>query len=154
MLLLCLYGLLVRITTQRRALLQTVRGDRRVKAPILLLHPPPRDVTPDPRGHVLVDLDHQEEYDAVHHDHAEEHAEVDPLGPPHVDLEHILEDVLSRDLHPWSLPVEHQSLEIVLVLSLENRKKENGGDVLEEFPNGDAGKHEHRVASIGFFKFT
>lgn len=86
------------------------------------LHPPPRDVAAHPGGHVLADLDHDEEEEAVDDDHAEQHGKVQPLGPVHVDLEHVLQDVLPGDLGQLVvLVVEHQALEIVLVLALQHR---------------------------------
>jgi hypothetical protein len=88
-----------------------------------VLHPPPRDVTANPRGHVLADLDHDEEEEAVDDDHAEEHGKVQPLGPIHVHLEHVLQDVLPRDLGQLVvLVVKHQALQIVLVLPLRDEE--------------------------------
>lgn len=81
-----------------------------------------RCISPDPRGYILVDLDHHEGHDLVNHDHAEEHTQVDPLGQFQVDLEHVLEDVLSWGLHPSYLPVEHRALEVILVLALKREK--------------------------------
>ena len=37
---------------------------------LLLLQPSPRNVAPNPWSHILADLDHDEEEDAVDDDHA------------------------------------------------------------------------------------
>ncbi|BAT11460.1 Os10g0494400, partial [Oryza sativa Japonica Group] len=93
---------------------------RPAAAGALALHPAPRDVAAHPRGDVLADLDHGEEEEAVDEDHAEEHGEVQPLGSAHVDLEHVLQDVLAGDLGELVvLVVEHQALQVVLVLTLQ-----------------------------------
>lgn len=85
----------------------------------LLLHPLPRDVAADPRQRVLVDLDHEEEEDAVDEDHAENDRQVDPLGTVHVDLEDVLEDEVPGDLGLVRvLVVEHEALHVVLALAL------------------------------------
>jgi len=86
-----------------------------------VLHPPLRDVAAHPGGHVLADLDHHEEEQAVDDDHAEQHGQVQPLGPVHVDLEHVLQDELPGDLGQLVvLVVEQQALQVVLVLALQD----------------------------------
>lgn len=112
--------MITHIGPQRRGLGQAIRGDRCVLSPILQLHPPPGYVTPDPRSHILIDLDHDEEDDAVYHDHAEEHHQVYPFRSAYVDLKHVHQNILSRDLgEVGRLVVEHQALQVVLVLPLE-----------------------------------
>jgi hypothetical protein len=94
-------------------------GGQRLLAPPAP-HPPPRDVAAHPGGDVLGGLDHREEEQAVDDDHAEQHGQVEPLGPPRVHLEHVLQDELAGDLagqHVVLLAVEQQALEVVLVLA-------------------------------------
>lgn len=73
----------------------------------------------DPRQHILVDLDHEEEEDAVDEDHAENDRQVDPLGPVHVDLEDVLQDEVPWDLGLIRvLVVEYEAFHVVLALAL------------------------------------
>lgn len=90
-----------------------------------VLDPPSCNIPANPGSDVLVNFDHYEEDDAVDDDHAEEDAEIHPFGPMHVNLEDVLEDVLSGDLGEiGGLVVEDQALEIVLVLALQGPEVE------------------------------
>lgn len=73
----------------------------------------------DPWQHILVDLDHEEEEDAVDEDHAENDWQVDPLGPVYVDLKDVLQDEVPGDLgFIWVLVVEYEAFQVVLALAL------------------------------------
>lgn len=85
----------------------------------LLLHYSPCYVASHPRRHVFVDLDHDEEDYAVDDDHAIDHTEIHPFRSVYVDLEDVFQDELTVYFHARRLAVEHQPLQIILVLSLK-----------------------------------
>lgn len=87
---------------------------------LLLLHPSPCYIPSDPRSHILIDLDHNEEYNPVYDYHAQYHTQIYPFWSVHIDLEHVFQDVLARDLWKiWWLVVEQQPFQIILVLTLK-----------------------------------
>lgn len=113
----CLSG---NIGSERWWLSENIRCDSCVLCSTLLLHSPPSKVPSDPRCHVLVDFDHDEENDAIDHNHAEDHTQVYPLWSVDINLEYFLQDVFARYLRKVRcLVVEYQAAQIVLVLTLK-----------------------------------
>lgn len=102
-------------------LCKTIWGDGCCLISVLLLHSSPCYTTSHPGGYILVDLDHDEKYDAVYHNHAEDDTKIYPFWSPHINLEHILQNILPRNLGKIRcLVIEYQPLQIILVLSLSS----------------------------------
>lgn len=109
------------IGPQWRRLGETVRSNRGILIAILLLHPSPSYVASEPGGDILINFDHDEKDDAVDDYHAEDDTEIHPFWSVHINLEYILQDVLSRYLGKFRwLVVKQQALKIILVLSLKS----------------------------------
>lgn len=73
----------------------------------------------DPWQHILIDLDHEEEQDAVDEDHTEDNRQVNPLGPIHIDLENVLQDEVTRDSGLIRvLVVKYEAFHVILALAL------------------------------------
>jgi len=108
------------IGSERWWLSENIRCNSCVLSSTLLLHSPPSQVPSNPWCHILVDFDHDEENNAVDHDHAEDHTQVYPLWSVHINLEDLFQDVFSW--YPWKiwcLVVKYQAPQIILVLTLK-----------------------------------
>lgn len=110
------------VSPEGRGLSETKWSDGGTLVRSLVLDSSSCNVTANPRSDVLVNFDHNEEDDAVDDDHAEENAEIHPLGSAHVNLENIFQDVFSGNLRKVrGLVVEDQAFEIILVLALKKK---------------------------------
>lgn len=87
---------IVNVVPQWRGLSETLRRSCCTLVSNLLLHYSSCNITSNPRGHILVDLDHDEEDEAVDENHAEDHTKVHPFWSFCVNLEDVFQDELTR----------------------------------------------------------